>query len=251
MPELIKNELFLEDLKLQMYDNGHILGSAALKIDNGEKSILYTGDFTDKNRFFLNGFKPPKADILITEATFGKPEYILPKPAEVIKEAVDWIDTQIKNNKNVILVGYALGKGQILSKIAENFNVNIYADKSIQKSNQIYNLFGIKIKEFNLLEEIPKAPFIALTTPTISSFVNYARRRLNSVSAFFSGWTIDPKFEIDFADQYFPLSDHADFNGLIRTASYVNPSKIYTLYGFSKELAEHMKKEGWDAETLY
>ena len=44
--------------RIEQIPSGHILGSTAALID-GE--ILYTGDVSLQDRFYLDGFRPPKA----------------------------------------------------------------------------------------------------------------------------------------------------------------------------------------------
>ena len=58
-----------------LIDSGHILGAKGLLFDD----IFYTGDICTRNRGFLQGAKVPKCKTLITECTFGLPEFIFPK----------------------------------------------------------------------------------------------------------------------------------------------------------------------------
>ena len=73
--------------KVKLLDAGHILGSAAL-LYQGDKTILYTGDFCDRKRLFMNKFFPKKADILVIESTFGREDYVLPEPEEVMSDSL-------------------------------------------------------------------------------------------------------------------------------------------------------------------
>jgi len=54
-----------------LIDSGHILGARGLLFDD----IFYTGDICTRDRGFLNGASVPKCKTLITECTFGLPEY--------------------------------------------------------------------------------------------------------------------------------------------------------------------------------
>ena len=56
--------------------SGHILGSTAFYVP-GE--FLYTGDFNDRNRPFQNGFRPLRAKVIVTEATFGVRKFAFSK----------------------------------------------------------------------------------------------------------------------------------------------------------------------------
>ena len=47
-----------------------------------------------------------------------------------------------------------------------------------------------------------------------------------------------------------PLSDHADFPGLLKIVDDVEPKKIYVAYGYSKRFSEILRYMGYDAEPL-
>ena len=52
--------------------------------------------------------------------------------------------------------------------------------------------------------------------------------------AMISGWAVDPnaiyRYQVDAA---FPLSDHADYNDLLRYVELVRPKRVLTLHGFA------------------
>lgn len=91
--------------------NGHILGSTAFYVP-GE--FLYTGDFNDRNRPFQDGFRPLRAKVIVTEATFGVRKFTFSEEEETISEAVERIKELLGWGKCVIIVGYPLGKSQHL-----------------------------------------------------------------------------------------------------------------------------------------
>jgi Cft2 family RNA processing exonuclease len=47
----------------ELIPSGHILGSTALRIHSDHGRILFTGDFCPRDRLFLKGFRPPKAEV--------------------------------------------------------------------------------------------------------------------------------------------------------------------------------------------
>ena len=54
-----------------LIDSGHVLGSKGLLFDD----IFYTGDICTRDRGFLKAAKIPSCKTLITECTFGLPEF--------------------------------------------------------------------------------------------------------------------------------------------------------------------------------
>ena len=65
-----------------LLDAGHILGAKGLLFGDG---IFYTGDISIRERAFMKGAKVPKCKVLVTECTFGMPEYVFPKIEETVR----------------------------------------------------------------------------------------------------------------------------------------------------------------------
>ena len=51
-------------------------------------------------------------------------------------------------------------------------------------------------------------------------------------------------------DYSIPLSDHCDFDELVRMIESSEAEKVYTIHGFVDEFASHLKKLGIDAQPL-
>ena len=69
--------------------------------------------------------------------------------------------------------------------------------------------------------------------------------------AMISGWAVDPnaiyRYQVDAA---FPLSDHADYNDLLRYVELVQPQRVFTLHGFAAEFARDLRERGIEAWAL-
>ena len=88
----------LDDFSL--IDTGHILGSKGLLFDD----VFYTGDITLRDRGFLKGAKVPKCKTLITECTFGLPEFIFPTINQIIEQVNEIIADLYSNGRPVLLL---------------------------------------------------------------------------------------------------------------------------------------------------
>lgn len=230
---------------MELVPSGHILGSTAALINSKSGSVLYTGDFCLRDRFFMRGFKPPKADVLIIEATFGSPKYTFPETGEVVRSSVSWIKSQLDSGKNVVAKGYSLGKAQILCAMLEKIGYPIFIHGAVLKINSVYSDLGVDLRGFIPYKEAKEKGYIN-NGPWV--MVSPVKMKLDSKTVFFSGWAVDgvnPAF-----DNSFPLSDHADFNELMHTVRKVDPSVVFTTHGFSGEFAEILRNEGFRAIPL-
>jgi Cft2 family RNA processing exonuclease len=51
-------------------------------------------------------------------------------------------------------------------------------------------------------------------------------------------------------DRVFQLSDHADYDGLIRLVEIVRPEKTYLVHGYARTLAADLQNRGHHAEAV-
>src|SRR5438552_9665189 len=69
--------------------------------------------------------------------------------------------------------------------------------------------------------------------------------------AMISGWAVEPnaiyRYQVDAA---FPLSDHADYDDLLRYVELVGPKRVLTLHGFAAEFARDLRERGIEAWAL-
>src|SRR5204862_7585204 len=69
--------------------------------------------------------------------------------------------------------------------------------------------------------------------------------------AMISGWAVDPnaiyRYQVDAA---FPLSDHADYDDLLRYVELVGPKRVFTLHGFAAQFARDLRARGIEAWAL-
>ena len=94
-------ENFVEEFAdFSMVDTGHILGARGLVFDD----VFYTGDICIRERGFMKGARIPKCKVLITECTFGIPEFVFPGINETIKKVNEIISEMYSKGKPVIFV---------------------------------------------------------------------------------------------------------------------------------------------------
>lgn len=129
--------------EFKLIDNGHILGSKGLLFN---KKVFYTGDLSIRKRAFLNKTEIPKVETLIIESTFGKPEYKFPSLDKIVHQVNSLISEMYSRGIPVILMGYSLGKAQILTALFGLWKPLIVHD-NIHVFNNIYKNFGIVLEE--------------------------------------------------------------------------------------------------------
>jgi len=237
-----------------LIDSGHILGAKGLLFDD----IFYTGDICTRKRGFLQGAKIPKCKTLITESTFGLPEFVFPTIYEIQNQVNELISELYGKGIPVILMGYKLGKAQTITQLFGHWDP-LYFHDSVKEMNSLHQKLGIPLKdgighseaEKNGLLE--KKPWV-MVAPLMSSknkFIQDMKSKYGAVTIGFSGWAQSSRFSFGRrADYSIPMSDHCDFNELIDVVVQSGAEQVYTIHGFVDEFAEHLQKIGINAQPL-
>ena len=237
-----------------LINSGHILGSKGLLFDD----IFYTGDISTRDRGFLKGAKIPKCKTLITECTFGLPEFVFPK-LEVIKKQVNELISELyTRGVPVILMGYQLGKAQTITHLFGHWSP-LYLHDSVKEMNDLHQQLGVPLMEGMGHSEaqnkglLDKKPWI-MVTPMMSeknNFLKEMRTKYGAVTIGFSGWAQSTKFPFGRRTDYsFAMSDHCDFDELVSMVVQSGAEQVYAIHGFVEEFTAHLRKIGITAQPL-
>ena len=216
------------------YPAGHMLGSACLLIKEHNKTVLVTGDIKMQPDSSCESLQLPQADLLITESTFANPLTKHPDVAEEIKQLSKYCD------KNIIVGVYAMGKAQRLTKLigehCPEFTIMIHP--SIIPFHHVYENAGINLGKwlpYNRQQFKHTPNIIYLTTP-ISLQTFYRNPKV--YTAFASGWNhLQKRSTINLS-----ISDHADWDDLLKIIETVKPSYIKTVHGDGAMLKSHFNE---------
>jgi Cft2 family RNA processing exonuclease len=216
-----------DDFSVKLISAGHILGSTQTLIEVDGKSILYTGDFKLWKGLTCDEIKIQEADVLITEATYGHPNYVLPNIEDVRKDIVKWTNEQMRKGHSVNLGAYSVGKAQEVIKILNENNIVPQVSDTIRKFSEIYKKFDVKLEflENGEFGDVAVKPMHLLFSD---------KERKNCV---LTGWAAFRNYGCN----GIPLSDHCDFAQLIEYIRQVNPKKVYCVHGYERELTKEIK----------
>lgn len=241
--------------RVELFNAGHVPGSRAARLTGDSSSVLYTGDISTRDRFYLDGFDPVAADVLIIEATYGKPAYELPPQAETEAAIVDWLNDTL--DTPVIMFGYSLGRAQELVKLGERS-----ARETVYVTDAIAELNGVIAEECGVTfatdryrqpTTLGAGDLLVLPTQTNNlSFVDAIIDDTGALTAGVSGWAVESSYKYRGGyDVTFPLSDHCGFRELLRVVEAVDPTKVYTNHGFASEFAVAVQQRlGYPAQAL-
>jgi len=237
----------LGDYRVTLHRAGHILGSAMVLVEHKGTRLLYTGDLRTAKSHLFAGAKPVACDILLTEATFGRPEFKFPATARVTKMIHAFIEAARATKNTPVLTGYALGKAQELVALLAGFHETVWVHPKIAAFCEIYRRAGIKLPEYKIPTAGAPAGALVVMPPNFAR-TEWREKVVRPRVCFCSGWALDRRAGGWYScDQAIPLSDHADCESLVQFAHATGAAAIYTLHGFASEFADLLRGQGKNA----
>jgi DNA ligase-1 len=240
----------VHELELMLLPAGHIFGSAQCLLFADDETLLYTGDFKLRPGKSAEQAEWSRADTLIMETTFGRPRYRFPPTAEVVEQMVGFCRDTIEAGEVPVLLGYSLGKAQELLCSLDGAGLTPMLHGSVYQITRIYEQLGQSFCKYVRYNANNVAGNVLICPPSANGSHMLERIPRKRV-ALISGWAVDPnavyRYRVDAA---FPLSDHADYDDLIRYVELVQPRRVYTLHGFAADFARDLRAQGVEAWAL-
>lgn len=239
---------------------GHVLGSTMFLLEfDDDLKVLYTGDYNNVDSLIHKAAKPVKADVLITEATYGTPQWVFPERKDVYDNILDAATRVIDEGRIPMFHAYSLGKSQEAIALLQSGGFRVISgNTSIDKVCSVYKRHGVDLRHHtllykNLMEILDEGAVIVSSS---SRHTNNNLRRTLGARVFekyekkleyfnLSGWTMGK-----FRQRGFPLSAHSDFNGLVNFAKEVSPRVAYCFTENGRVLSKHLSDSGINAVPL-
>jgi putative mRNA 3-end processing factor len=245
----------LGDVDVSFHPAGHVLGSAQIRVQHGDEVWVVSGDYKRDPDPSCEPFEVVKCDAFVTEATFAHPRFRWRAGEETVREILDWWDENRRLGKVSVLFAYALGKTQrILADLARWTDRPAYVHVEVEPLIACYRRAGMpllqtielprKVRNVRLEGELVIAP---------PKFVesSWWERFGDVETAFASGWmqNADAAKERGFM-RGFALSDHADWDDILRTIEETGARRVFAHHGVTDALVEHLRGLGIEASEL-
>ena len=236
----IGDKIKLDDIEVHIHNSGHVLGSVQFEVNTPEGTVLYTGDLYTEETFTMDPATPVDCDILVIETTFGSPMFQFPKREDIAVEIYQWAVNTVLNGRIPAFKTDSIGNAQeIISILNQYTNLPVVTNKSATRVTDLYRKNGYNLdsvdSESDEGKELLESGKCALITPKGSK-----PKWDNMDIALASGWAaIMGRKRIAF-----PLSDHADYRGLMSHIRKCKPKRVLTFHGGSmtKDFHNHVRK---------
>ncbi len=246
--------LDFQRVRVSLHPAGHILGSAQIRVESGGEVWVVSGDYKVGPDPTCSAFEPVRADVFISECTFGLPIYRWPDPATIYTDINRWWRTNAAEGKPSVLFAYSLGKAQrVLAGVDASIGP-IFCHGAPEALNADYRASGVALPETQRVSEAEGAkPFAEalIVAPPSAQGSSWINRFRGASTAFASGWMLVRGKRRRYAvDRGFALSDHADWPELLSAIRATGAERVLLTHGSTAALARRLGELGLEASVL-
>jgi putative mRNA 3-end processing factor len=232
---------------------GHVLGSAQIVLEHKGTRIVVSGDYKRRPDPTCPPFEPVPCDVFVTEATFGLPVFCHPPDREEIAKVM--ASLRLFPERAHVIGVYALGKCQrvIMLLRQAGYDAPIYLHGALQALCDLYRSQGLELGELRPATGAAKSELagqIVLAPPSAIA-ERWSRRMPDPVVALTSGWMrVRARARQRGVELPLIISDHADWEELLRTLDDVQAPTVWVTHGREEALVHAARLKGLDARAL-
>ncbi|QLE03086.1 ligase-associated DNA damage response exonuclease [Galbibacter sp. BG1] len=242
----------VNNVKFSFHPAGHIPGSSQIRVEHKGEVWVFTGDYKLADDGISTPFEPIKCHSFITECTFGLPAFNWRPQEEVFSDINEWWLQNKKENKTSVIFAYSLGKAQRVIKHLDTSIGKIYTHGAVENMTEVLRP-QLNLPPTELItRETDKKEIqgnIIVAPPSAHGSV-WLRRFTPFVTATASGWMAFRGARRRRAiDRGFVLSDHADWEGLLKAIKETECEKVIATHGYTDIFSRYLQTLGYDART--
>lgn len=236
------------DAWVSLHPAGHILGSSQVRIETKTGVYVISGDYKRAQDPSCLPFECVPCNVFVTETTFGLPIYQWENPNIIARQIYEWWQENSRNDHPSVLFCYALGKAQHVMALLKQFTDSpVYLHGAVSHLAKIYQDQGISMMPFIPVSEKPKDEKFSkdlIIAPPSAAGSLWLKRFPGFRTAAASGWMqIRGMKKRAGHDSGFVLSDHADWNDLLRTVTECGAEHVLTTHGYTDIVAKYITEK--------
>jgi putative mRNA 3-end processing factor len=248
----------INDVVVSLHPAGHVLGSAQVRIEQGGRVWVVSGDYKLEPDATCLPFEPLRCDVFVTESTFGLPIFRWQAPAAVFGAINAWWAGNAAEGRTSVLFGYAFGKAQRVLAGVDAAIGPILCHGAVARLNDAYQASGVPLPPWRRVSDVPDPPTLAralVVAPPSAQATAWMRRFGTDgdgySDAFASGWMqLRGARRRRALDRGFVLSDHADWPGLNQAIAATGADRVIVTHGYAPVVVRWLQEKGIAAEAF-
>lgn len=246
--------LFINGVKISYHPAGHIIGSAQIRLEYQGEVWVVSGDYKLENDGLSGAFEPVVCHTFITESTFGLPLYQWKAQAAIFTDIKNWIRKNKENGKTSVLFAYSLGKAQrLVHNLAADMG-KIYVHGAIESTHRALEKAGCPLPPVTYIQpgmDLAEIKGGLVIAPPGAEDSPWMKKLGDTSTGVCSGWMqVRGHFRRRNTDAGFALSDHADWDGLLKAVKATRAEQVYVTHGFSAAFSRYLNENGISAAEV-
>lgn len=140
---------------VDVFDSGHVPGSAGFLLETNGKKVFYSGDFRLSNTRLLNGARinVKNIDVLFTETTYAFKDHA-PRE-EVEKRLIELVKETIERNGTAIIPTFAVGRAAELLMVLDSYGIKypVFLDGMAKQATEISLRYPELLRDYDALRK--------------------------------------------------------------------------------------------------
>jgi putative mRNA 3-end processing factor len=242
------------EVTVTLFPAGHVLGSAQVLLEHGGTRVVVSGDYKRRRDPTCPAFTPVSCDVFVTEATFALPVFRHPDDRGEIAKVLRSLETFPERAH--LLGVYGLGKCQRVIRLLREagYDRPLYLHGALENLCALYESLGVSLGELRPAARASVAETAGAIVLCPPSALNdrWSRRFPEPLTAMASGWMrVRQRAKQSGIELPLILSDHADWDELLRTIAEVDAPEIWVTHGREEALVHVARQSGRQAQALH
>lgn len=247
-------QLVINGVRVSLHPAGHLLGSAQVRVEYGGDVWVASGDYAMLPDATCEPFEPVRCRTFITETTFGLPIYRWPQPQEVFESINRWWRQNAAEGVTSVMYAYSLGKAQRVMAGVDASIGPILTHDAVETMTACYRDSGVALPNSHCVARVSDAKTFRralVITPSSGKNAEWMGRCKQVSVAFASGWMhLRKGRKQSSVDRGFVLSDHADWDGIVRAITLSAADTIWATHGSTPAFVRWLREQGLNAELI-
>jgi len=237
----------LGDATVSLHPAGHILGSAQIRVEAAGRVWVVSGDYKCQSDPTCRDFELVECDVFVTEATYALPIYRWDPGETVARRIYDWWRRNREAGRPSVLFCYALGKAQrVLAHLDDWTDHRVLLHGAVVDFVDLYREAGVSMPPTEYVTAMEDTDFSRdlVVAPTSAHGTRWMERFPGGRTGFASGWMRIRAFKRRRGyDTGFVLSDHCDWEALLRTIRETGAERVVAEHGDTEPLVRYLREE--------
>ena len=240
----------INGVQFSLHPAGHVIGSSQIRVEYKGEVWVYSGDYKIVNDNLSTPFELVNCNTFITECTFGLPAFKWKEQNLVYQEINSFWKECKANNQTAVIFAYSLGKAQRLIANLDLSIGQIYTHGAVENINEVIRKYKNLPQTQRITKNTKKEDIIGnlVIAPPSTNGTSWLKKMVPYVTSSTSGWmTFRGARRRRAIDRGFVLSDHCDWNDLIKTIKQTNAENIICTHGYKEIFSKYLNEIGYNA----